>query len=57
MPQNFELAKWLYARFGGDDFPSHWDELDTGQRIAWEETADDVIAAVLAKAAYEIVKR
>jgi len=53
MSNDPKLARWLYERFHGDDFPEHWDELEVGHRIAWEETANDVIAAVAKLAAYK----
>lgn len=48
------LPRWLHDRFGGEE---NWSVLGTAERIAWQETADEVIRAVALWAVYKGARR
>lgn len=57
LPQRDRLPKWLYDRYDNGPGPHRsWEDLETGDRIYWQEEADTVIKAVLKLAIYKIVK-
>lgn len=56
IPERDRLPRWLFERYG--DTPDRdWPDLDTGDRIRWQEEADTVIRAVIRLSIYKIVER
>lgn len=49
------LPRWLFERYSRED--RKWSDLDTGDRIHWQEEADIVIRAIIKYSIYKIVER